>query len=167
MAGNRRAYVLAAGVAALAVVVSGCGSSTAAAPRAAAAVKSCDLLSSADIHQLTGLQLPAGKAASAAQGWSLCNWEDADARAGVQVQLHAGDAREIFQQRRQELASAFEVTPQPVRIAGATDAYEVRAQGTVGVLVGDEFIQLSTVGSTFGQRDHLGLAALVIKGLAA
>jgi hypothetical protein len=167
---RRAAYVSAA----VAVVFSGAGCSSAsshspvAGRSSASKLQACDLLTVAAIKKVTGVVLPSGQASSrSTAGASICNWEDIRALAAVQVQLAVGDGRAQFKERRNELAALGLNEPQSVRVAGAEAAYQVADQGVVDVLTTGAFIQVSTVGGAFDEREHLALAEVAIERLTA
>ncbi len=150
------------------VALTACGSTTTQASEPSATnVSSCDLLTTSTIKQVTGLALPAGKTAGKHQtgGWSICNWDDAKAGAAVQVQVHRGQGRADFDTRRQELIASGVGAPQNEKIAGADAAYDIAGQGVVGVLVGQDFVQITTIGRAFDTHEHLELAAAAVKEL--
>jgi hypothetical protein len=134
---------------------------------ASAAVDPCDLLSVADIERITETVLPDGEVPTEhdADGWAICNWEDPDAGAAIQVQVHLGDGRADFERRRHELGSGSVGSTRDVELAGADEAYDSADQGVVGALVGEHFLQVTTIGGSFDDRHHLALAEAAIQGV--
>ena len=130
-------------------------------------VESCDLLSVADIERITGTVLPEGEVPDEQDSppWSICNWEDLDAGAAIQVQVHLGDGRADFERRRHELGSGSVGPTRDIELDGADAAYDDADQGVVGALVGEHFIQVTTIGGAFDDEHHLALAEAAIQGL--
>lgn len=120
----------------------------------------CDLLTVDTIDEITGWTLPEGTRVEEREqdDWSYCNWEDLDVGGSVQVQWRRGDGRVSFEQRRAELEDSGLGDTRAVDIAGADAAYDVADHGVVGVLVGVHFLQISAIGASVDDRQHLELA---------
>ena len=127
----------------------------------------CALLSVADIDRLTGTTLPEGEVPEehAVDGWEICNWEDPQAAAAIQVQVRRGDGRADFEHRRHELGAGSGGPTRDVDLAGADAAFDSVDQGTVGALVGEHFLQVVVIGGSFDDEHHLALAEAAIEGM--
>lgn len=133
-----------------------------------AAAEQCDLLTVEEIDRSTGWQLPAGehpdeRTQQGLDGTSVCNWEDRspagqDVGGAIQVQVVERDASAAYDSHREELV-ALDPGVTDVDVAGASRAYHAPDSGTVGMLVGDRFVQVTAIGTSLDGTEHLELAA--------
>jgi hypothetical protein len=94
----------------------------------------------------------------------VCTWEDLDAGGMVQVQFHEGDAQRFDRQVRSSTAPGGRPSA-PVAIDGASAAFEVPSEGLLGMVVDDDYIQVSVIGATAHEDDHVELAASIVAAL--
>ena len=141
----------------------GVGLATSDGATTARTLEPCALLSTTNIDRVMGWTLPAGSRATAAErdGWSICNWED-PAVGAVQVQVHDGDGRAIFDQRRHELDVSGSVSARDAAVTGADQAYDSADAGVVGLRIGQRFVQVTVIGPITGDHQHLELAGAVV-----
>ena len=133
-----------------------------------AAAEPCDLLTAAGIDRATGWDLPAGahpdeRVQRGLDGTAVCNWEDRSPGGqgidgAIQVQVVERDARAAYDSHRAELI-ALDQGVTDVEVAGASQAYHAPDSGTVGMLVGDRFVQVTAIGTSLDGTEHLELAA--------
>lgn len=143
-------------------------STTAAA--AARPVDPCAIVSVDDIDAATGWRLPPGTrpaetAHPRGEVGAVCTWEDAELGGVVQLQVHEGRGATLYAER---LADATQSAHRPVRrvaVAGADPAFEVASEGLLGMVVGDDYVQVSIIGGSAGNDDHTQLAATIAKAL--
>jgi Protein of unknown function (DUF3558) len=122
----------------------------------------CGLLTIKQIRAATGWNLETGRrdAKAPKSAGAVCNWERADGEAGVHLQFHAAGGSVLLGQRRRSLAGRGPMrVPHAVSIKGASDAFDIAAEGLLAIRVGDHYIQISVIGGTAGIDDHLQLGA--------
>ena len=144
--------------------------STTAAATAARPVDPCAIVSVDDIDAATGWRLPPGTrpaetAHPRGEVGAVCTWEDTELGGVVQLQVHEGRGAQLYAER---LADATQSAHRPVRgvvVAGADPAFEVASEGLLGMVVGDDYVQVSIIGGSAGNDDHTQLAATIAKAL--
>lgn len=128
-----------------------------------AAVDPCSLLSPTEIERVTGWAVPAGTDESElldGDEVAVCSFTEPDHLGLIQVQVDEESGRPEFDHQRADLESSG-MDGRDASIDGASAAFDSPDHGVVGMLVGDTFVQVVTIGSAVDDRHHLDLAAVV------
>jgi hypothetical protein len=91
---------------------------------------------------------------------AVCSFTEPDHLGLIQVQVDEESGRPEFDRRRADLVSSG-MDGRDASIDGASAAFDSPDHGVVGMLVGDTFVQVVTIGSAVDDRHHLDLAAVV------
>lgn len=122
----------------------------------------CALLDAPEVDAITGWRVGEGEPTpdDAIAGMSACHFREEDQVGVVQVAVadEAGEATAIA--ARRELAERHDDVAD-VTIDGASDAFEVRSAGVIGMVVDDRFVEVAAVGAGLDEGDHVALAELV------
>ncbi|CAN5533256.1 hypothetical protein BH10ACT3_BH10ACT3_08890 [soil metagenome] len=134
---------------------------------AATAPDPCALLTVEQIDSATGWKLPEGtRPDPKLEGdRAVCNWEDLQVGGIVQVQIDQGAGKAGFDHDKAALARTEFAPPETVKIKGATHAVELADSGILTMLVGDDVVQFTVVGTELDGTEQRALAADVAEAL--
>jgi hypothetical protein len=124
----------------------------------------CALLDPAAIADATGWTVAEGGPADedAAPGLSGCHFLELDQIGVVQVVVADRTGSGPATSARRELAERHDDVVD-VTVPGASDAFEARDLGVVGMVVDDRFVEVSAVGAGLDDQGHLQLAEAVVE----
>ena len=163
-----RAAALVAG-ALLVGVVAGCndGSDTAA-PSATTGTDPCSLLTVDQIEASTGWAVGTGQRPddSRQDDRAVCNWEDPQGGGAVQVQLLVDVGESAFERDRATAVADAVAAPDDLVVVGATAAFEMADLGQLTMLVDDDVVQLTVLGTDLDGDEQRQLADDVVASLS-
>jgi hypothetical protein len=128
----------------------------------------CDLLSPAEISDITGWTVPAGVDDTERVDdteLSVCSYTEPDHVGLIQVQVDEEAGPADFSARREQL-EAQGMDGRDVQVPGASRAYESPAHGVVGMLVDTTFVQVVAIGPGVDVDHHVRLAGAVAGNLS-
>jgi hypothetical protein len=146
----------------------GGASSAADAKSTRAATDPCSLLTPRDIQQVAGWTTPAGThpVENSADGHTACNFTEPKFAGMVQIQVYDHGGRAAFDRRRSEAEHLALGAGNVVTVPGTVAAFEIPEHGLVGLLVGDAFAQVVTLGPGVTDRQQHEMAVIVAGNLA-
>ena len=134
----------------------------------AAAIDPCSLLTTDQIETTTGWSVQEGTRPETAPrtAGAICNWDDGTGEGAVHLQVHDGAAAKLLDERRRSLERRGATrAPRTVTLEGASEAFDVEAEGLLAMAVGDDYVQLSVIGGAAEPDHHRRLGAQVAHAL--